>query len=83
MRFALVAAMLAGLCGPAHALFVADEEYATVGWWHIGYDKAIGKGGGCYAAADFRDRSQLWIGATLTKNGERNWFLAAVRRQHS
>ena len=77
MKFALVVAMVVGFCGPADALFVADEDYATVGWWHIGHDKGIGKGGGCYAAAEFRDGTKLWVGATLNENDERNWFLAA------
>ena len=77
MRISLALLIVAALCAPAKALFVADEEYATVGLWHIGHDSALGKGGGCYAAAQFRDKTWLWIGATLNENNERDWFIAA------
>ena len=78
IKFALVVAMVVGFCGPAYALFVADEDYATVAMKFSLKDSMVERASErTVEGGESSEVTELW---TFMRARGGNWLLSAIQQ---
>jgi S1-C subfamily serine protease len=70
----LLCSLVFGNLVPGNAAHATDVDYASVGWWQIRYREVDKTTAGCYAVAQFEDRTRVML-ALIEGDAKKNWVL--------